>query len=289
MNVSIVVPARASDERELAGCLSGIHAQRYDAGRIEVLVVQYDGGPSIKVRPPAGTEVLLLVMDHSSPYAARNLGASRATGDAFLFTEPDCVPDPEWVGAHVERLRAPTVTIGVGCVAPARTTQLLELFLSYENVRDAWVFSCSRWQLYFGRPKNMAIARHRFETHGPFVEVARGGDSKLVQRVAREVSCDEVASTPAAIVRLASIRGFPSLMRHRFRHGCALEIHQSAHAAPIAFEDRNRLLREAVRTWRYGPLKAAVLRLLLSIGVLSFRVGCGTGKVWRKLRRLFTV
>ena len=283
MNVSVILPARSSDEQQLASCLAGIQAQRYDAGRIEVLVVQYDGGATIKIPLSAAHQVMVLVVDHSSPYAARNLGASQATGDVFLFTEPDCVPEPEWVRAHIDRLRASTVTIGVGRVAPARTTRLLELFLSYEDMRDAWVFSGPRWQYYFGRPRNMAVARHRFETHGPFAEVARGGDSKLVQRVARELSCDEIASTPAAIVRQASIRGLPSLLRDRFRHGYALEIHQSAHAAPVAFADRNQLLRETVRIQRYGPLKTAVLRLLLSVGILTFRGGGWTGKVCRSV------
>lgn len=93
----------------------------------------------------------------------------------------------------------------------------------------------------------MAVARHRLETHGPFVEVARGADSKFVQRVAREVSCEEVALTPNAVVRQQSIRDLPSCFRDRFDHSHALQRHQSSHAAPIALGDRIRLFRETVR------------------------------------------
>lgn len=33
-----------------------------------------------------------------------------------------------------------------------RQRRLVEMFLSYENVRDAWIFSCPHWQHFFGRP-----------------------------------------------------------------------------------------------------------------------------------------
>jgi hypothetical protein len=172
--------------------------------------------------------------------------------------------------------------VSVGRVAPARETRFVDLFLSYEDVRDAWVFSCSRWQHYFGRPKNMAIARHRFETHGPFFEVMRGGDSKLVQRVARELSCAEVGLARDAVVRQRSIRGLPSCYRDRFRHGRALQIHRSAHAAPINFEQRVRLFRDTLEQRRYGPFTSATLLTLLGAGILAFHVGGWAGAAARR-------
>jgi hypothetical protein len=224
----------------------------------------------------------MLAVDHSSPYAARNVAAAQANGDALLFTEPGCTPDRGWVAAHVERLGEGRATISVGLVAPARKTAPVDLMLAYENVRDEWVFASSQWRHYFGRPKNMAVARRRFVTHGPFVEVARGADSKLVQKVAREISCDEVALTPGAVVHQRSIRGFPSFLRDRFGHSCALETHQSAHAAPIELADRTAIFREAVRRHGFGPARSAALLALLATGILTFRAGAWYGKRARK-------
>jgi len=281
MNVSIIVPTQAGDPH-LDPCLEGILTQRYDAGRIEVLVVQYGSGERVEIIPSQSDRVRLLTVNHPSPYAARNLAVSQTCGDLLLFTEPDCVPDRDWVRTFVERFDSPAVTVGVGHVAAARGTRLLELFTAYEDRRDAWVFSSDRWSLYFGRPKNMAIARSRFDSHGPFAEVLRGADSKFVQRVAREVCCDEVRLVPDAVVRQLSIRGLPSCFRDRFGHSHALQKHQSSHAEPISLTDRRRILRETVKQNGYGPLSTSVLVALLAAGVFVFRLGSVVGRFSRR-------
>ena len=285
MDVSIIVPMQAEEAPHLPGCLAGVFAQRYQGGRMETLVAQYGGGPAPAVAPPGQGELRILAVGDPTPYAARNAAAAAAQGEALLFTEPGCVPDPDWVAAHVERLGAGKATLSVGHVVPARMTRLVEILLAYENVRDEWVFSSSRWQHYFGRPKNMAVARRRFESHGPFVEVARGADSKLVQKVAREASCDEIALTPRAVVRQQSIRGLPSFLRDRFDHAHALQVHQSAHAAPITLADRTGIFRETVRRHGLGPLQSATLLALLAAGILTFRAGGRAGDLARKLRQ----
>ena len=281
MDVAIIVPMQASEAQALPDCLGGVFTQGYTGGRIEVIVVQYGGGARPALGRFAGRDVRFLAVDHPTPYAARNLGVARAGGDALLFTEPGCVPDPDWVAEHVERLGDGRSTISVGHVVPARVTRLVETLLAYENVRDEWVFSSSRWQHYFGRPKNMGVARRRFVTHGPFAEVARGADSKLVQKVAREISCDEVGLASGAIVRQQSIRGLPSFLRERFGHSCALETHQSAHAAPISLAERAAIFRETTRRSGFGPLRSTTLLALLGTGILTFRAGGWYGKLAR--------
>jgi len=283
MNVSVIIPAQAAEARQLASTLDGILGQLYDGGGIEVFVVQYGGGDGLTLPSlTTGQEIKLLAVDHPSPYAARNFAASQATGEALLFTEPGCVPEPQWVRAHVSRLLDSTVTVSIGPVAPARVTSAVEMFLSYEDTRDAWVFSCGHWQHYFGRPKNMAVARRRFETHGPFAEVMRGADSKLVQKVAREISCGEIALTPEAVVRQQSVRGIPSCFRDRFIHGRALQVHQSSHSAPISLERRLSLFRGTLDQRGYGPMKAAGLVGLLAAGILAFRIGGWAGSAARR-------
>ena len=286
MDVSIIIPVQESEMNLLAASLEGVFGQRYGDGGIDVIVVRYGAaGPRELPRVPAGRDIRVLAVNHSSPYAARNLAASRATGEALLFTEPGCVPDPDWVAAHVGTLRDGAATISVGHVAPARSTRSVDLFLAYENVRDAWVFASPYWQHYFGRPKNMAVARRRFETHGPFVEVMRGADSKLVQRVAREISCREVALAQRAVVRQQSIRGLPSCYRDRFRHAFALRKHRSGHAAPIPLEQRVRLFRETLAKQRYGAGSAAALFLFLGAGILTFRVGGVAAAIAERTKR----
>lgn len=282
MDVSVIIPWQPSDEPLLGGTLEGVRDQRYDAGRIEVFVVQYGAGASVvRATVPPGLEVRLLAVDHPSPYAARNLASREASGEVLLFTEPGCVPDPAWVAEHAEALRV-GATVSVGHVAPARETWAVTAFQSYENVRDAWVFGGRSWQHMFGRPKNMAVARSRFASHGPFAEVMRGADSKLVQLVAREVSCSEVRHTPLAVVRQSSIRGLPSCYRDRFIHARALRVHRSSHAAPIAAGDRIELFQRTLAERGYGPVAATALLIMLGAGIAAFRLGGASARFVRR-------
>jgi hypothetical protein len=283
MDTSIIVPIRAHEVPQLDACLAGLAAQRYTRGQVDVLVVQYGGGPPAMLpdRPRPG--VRLLSVDDPTPYGARNLGVEQSRGDLLLFTEPGCVPDPSWVDAHAEQLCLGRATISIGHVVPERLTRPVELLLSYESVRDEWVFSSAWWRNYFGRPKNMAVARRRFATHGPFACVARGADSKLVQSVARDVACDEVVLAPRALVRQQSIRGLPSFLRDRYGHARALQIHQSGHAAPIALADRAALFRDTAARHRYSRRDTVALLLVLGAGVVAFRSGGFAGSLRRRM------
>lgn len=273
MNASVIIPAQDSEVSQLAVTLQGVFAQRYDGGRIDVCVAQYGGGQPLDIaRVAKGHDVRFVSVDNPSPYAARNLAATTSSGDVILFTEPGCVPDHDWVSAHVDAVRE-GATVSVGHIAPIHETWALDTFLSYETVRDDWVFSSASWQHRFGRPKNMAVTRQRFLSHGPFVEVMRGADSKLVQLVAREVSPSEVAHAPDAIVRQLSVHGLPSCLRDRFIHARTLRIYRSAHAAPIQLSDRIQILRRTMRERDYGLLRSAFLLGFLATGIMAFRLG----------------
>jgi len=283
MDVSVVIPVQASDRAAVAATLQGVFDQQYDGGRVDVFVVQYGGGDLLTLPSlPSGRSVRFFSVEHPSPYAARNLAARAASGEVLLFTEPGCVPDPHWVGAHVTAIRDSGITLSVGHVAPMRETWALTTFLSYEDARDAWVFSGQSWRHLFGRPKNMAIARHRFQSHGPFVEVMRGADSKLVQHVAREISPREVGHTPSAIVRQQDVHGLPSLFRDRFVHAQALRLHNSSHAAPIRLEDRIGILRRTAAEHGYGPTATIALLGFLASGILAFRLGGASARFVRR-------
>jgi hypothetical protein len=282
MNVSVIIPWQRSDAPLLGGTLRGVRDQEYDEGRVEVFVVEYGATPdATHPSVPEGVDVCFDAVAHPSPYAARNLASSKASGEVLLFTEPGCVPDSHWVAEHVAALRDSRATLSVGHVAPSHETWAVSTFLSYETVRDAWVFGGQSWQHMFGRPKNMAVKRSRFESHGPFAEVMRGADSKLVQLVAREVSCDEICHAPRAVIRQEVVRGLPSCYRDRFRHAQALRVHRSSHAAPIPLDRRIQLFRDTRRQRGYGPLAAAALLVFLAGGIAAFRLGGASARFVR--------
>jgi glycosyltransferase involved in cell wall biosynthesis len=288
MNVSVIIPVQASELREIGETVRSVLDQDYADGDIEVIVAQY-GSDS----PPLSTQnlpiecrdsrVTFRSVTSSSPYSARNIAAQEAHGNVLLFTEASCTADSHWVHAHVSRLRDTGASISVGHVFPAIVSSPVEMMLAYENLRDAWVFSSDHYPHYFGRPKNMAVLRSRFGSHGPFAEVMRGADSKLVQKVARELSCKEVVLAPDAIVRQKSVRSLPTFLRDRFSHGRALRVYRSAHAMPLSAEQRRELFRATCDQKSYGKVRTATLAVLLTLGVLTFRLGGTAGSLSRKM------
>lgn len=283
MNVSIIIPVPASGWSMLPATLGAIGSQRYDLGTIEVFVVGYDDESPELPSFDGDPATRILRVRSPSPYVARNLAATRANGDILLFTEPDCIPDDNWVSAHVARIRDQGISISVGHVAAENETKAFELFAAYESVRDAWIFFSPDWRNYFGRPRNMAIARDTYEKHGPFAEVMRGADSTFVQKVAREVSCDEIGHTPRAVVRLATVHGLPSCFRDRFYHARALRIYNSSHSAPIPFSQRVSLFRETSESQAYGVVTQSILLAILGAGVVTFRAGGVAGGLAKRV------
>ena len=78
MKVSIIIPV--DDATGLAASLQGVRAQRYDAGEVEIIVVVYGDCPKAVVVPTLD-RVRSFVVEHASPYVARNRGAAEADGD----------------------------------------------------------------------------------------------------------------------------------------------------------------------------------------------------------------
>jgi GT2 family glycosyltransferase len=103
--VVVVVPAylrRPHEPAQLARCAAAVLAQP----AVDRLVVVDDGSPL--PAPPLGERAELHRLPaNAGPAAARNRGVDRALelgATAVLFTDVDCVPDPEWAGALVEAL-----------------------------------------------------------------------------------------------------------------------------------------------------------------------------------------
>ena len=94
MQVTVIIAARNA-ERTIANCVHALTHQSYE-GEIEIIVVD-DGSidHTAKVARAAGADVLPI--SRSGPAVARNHGARCAQGKILLFTDADCVPDPDWI------------------------------------------------------------------------------------------------------------------------------------------------------------------------------------------------
>ncbi len=97
---SVVVPSWLEFER-LANCLEALGNQTI-RDRLEI-VVSLDGGPPLP-EELAGMVDLVVDGPHAGPAAARNRGWRAASGEYILFTDSDCIPEPDWARIIVETL-----------------------------------------------------------------------------------------------------------------------------------------------------------------------------------------
>ncbi len=95
---SVVVPALPGD-RNVPGCLQGLQRQTVRDGLQIVLSLDGEGGS-----PAAGRADLVVQGRHGGPAAARNRGWRASSGRVILFTDADCIPEPDWAERLLEAL-----------------------------------------------------------------------------------------------------------------------------------------------------------------------------------------
>lgn len=272
MDVSVIVPFRNAGNT-IRGCIDALRAQSYRRGEVEIVLVDHGSTDSSARVAKTFPALTLLNQPDGGIYAARNRGAAASSGKLLVFTEADCAAHPEWLSQHFNAIAKTGASVSVGRVAPAGATLLLSALVDYEDTKDQWNFDAGYWKQCFGRPKNLALSRSRFDSHGPFDEVVRGGDTLLVQRVARETGCAEITYCPGAVVVQQGINGFPASLRQRFQDSYFMTILKSSHSAPVGMTDKWRVVRETARRHRYGPLRSILLIYAVATGLAAWKLG----------------
>ncbi len=96
--VSVIVPA-FNAAGTLGECLAALLNQSVERSSYEIIVVD-DGSLDATAEVAArysGEDVRLVRQHNQGAAGARNTGVAHATGDLLLFTDSDCVPQPDWI------------------------------------------------------------------------------------------------------------------------------------------------------------------------------------------------
>jgi len=179
VGVSLIIPA-FNAERTLAECLEACLRQTLPAD--EIFVVDdgsADDTKAIALRYP----VTYLWQENRGPAAARNLGANAATGDVLVFTDSDCVPEPEWLERLIAGFDAERI-VGVGGSYGIRNDSSWLARLVHEEI----VLRHERLagEVDFLGSFNVAYRRDAFMAAGGFDETfarASGEDNDLAYRL----------------------------------------------------------------------------------------------------------
>jgi cellulose synthase/poly-beta-1,6-N-acetylglucosamine synthase-like glycosyltransferase len=129
--VSIVIPVY-NGTRTVRLCLDAIQRLDYPKERYEVVIVDNnstDGTPEIVSQYPVR---LLYERELQGPHAATNTGVRQAKGEIIVFTDSDCVPEPDWLRKLVAPFRDADVVATGGKIEAYQPTTRVEKFLQYE-------------------------------------------------------------------------------------------------------------------------------------------------------------
>jgi hypothetical protein len=173
---SVIVPVFEQWHR-VDALLARLAVQHYPADLLEVILVA-DGGVA-PPRAPTGTRLL-----HSpgrGSYAARNHGAAAARGQWLAFTDADCLPTPDWLGAFAEAVvREPGEAIFAGRIdvpLPADAGA----YAVYDAIRG--IPQRDYVGRGYGATANLAVPRALFERLGGFDGTRlSGGDGEFCRR-----------------------------------------------------------------------------------------------------------
>lgn len=277
--ISVIIPAYRSGGT-IRDTLAALRAQT--CREFETVVV--DSSPGDATAELVAREFPEVVYEHSPrrliPYEARNRGVELACGELLVFTDPDCVPRPNWLALLIRAADDGHPVVG-GSIEDAGVTWF------ERGVHFTKFSSC----IPGGRPggrahlatANLLWGRGTWERLGPFLTDRWSADTELCWR-ARDAGI-EPRFEPGATVKHQheiDVRGF---LRERYRRGedfaemrmrrqSWTRVRAAAYvaAAPvIPLVLLSRALRDAARADRLG--EAIVTTPLQLIGYTAWALG----------------
>ncbi|MEA5627866.1 glycosyltransferase [Nostoc sp. UHCC 0251] len=203
--VSVVVPIYngEADLPELINCLL---SQTYPKDRVEYLLVDNNSSDRtltilktfaencpITIRPLSENQI-------QSSYAARNTGIRAATGEIIVFTDADCRPQPQWLGALIQPFVNKEVIIVAGEILALPGTTLLEQHAARQETLSQKHTLNHSFRPY-GQTANLGIRRIGLEKAGLFRPyLTSGGDADICWRILGE-NIGRLELAPNAIVQ----------------------------------------------------------------------------------------
>ncbi|MBB6327749.1 GT2 family glycosyltransferase [Algoriphagus iocasae] len=181
--ISVIIPLYKDWER-LGFCLQALENQDSPEVEFEVIIVNNDPNDTKELDINYSFPIRYLKEIIPGSYAARNKGISVAKGDAYIFTDSDCIPSSNWIKTSVFLLNSYSTDIFAGSI---------KLFSEIDNryVRFEKVFAFPNEKYVndenFGVTANLLVRKSVLEKIGGFnTKLLTGGDSEFCNRAVKE-------------------------------------------------------------------------------------------------------
>lgn len=251
--VSVIIPVKDRAE-ELRRCLASLAGLDYPQEKLQVIVVD-DGSSddSAPVARQAGALVLPSGGTGRGPAAARNVGATAATGELLAFIDSDCSASPKWLAELIPAFDDPgMVAVGglVDGMCTESTVDRYEAVMSSLSLGSRERFGKGGDDTFYLPSCNLLVRRPAFLAARGFDEAMHvGEDVDLTWRL-REAGWT-IAYLPAGRVLHEHRSTVRSFMSRRFDYGTS-----EGHLQRLHPHRRKRLV--------VPPLLALVLVLCLA-------------------------
>jgi GT2 family glycosyltransferase len=211
--VSVIVPAFRSEGR-IARCLEALGRQTF--GEHEVIVVNSSAEEPTRARVADAAPRARFVQSAARllPHDARNVGVASARAPLFVFTDPDCVADPDWL-ARLTALAEGGERAVAGTVLPEHEAAGAAVGAFACKFRG--VLPVGPRVRRFGQTANLLVERDAFDAVGGFRPALYAADVALCVDLARIGV--RTAFEPGAVVRHGYDAGVRSFVRERMERG----------------------------------------------------------------------
>ncbi|GAB4277790.1 MAG: hypothetical protein Kow0080_28950 [Candidatus Promineifilaceae bacterium] len=287
---SVIVPSYGRHQA-LARCLQGLANQNLPPAQYEVIVV--DDGSLQPVTIPPAMRVTLIRQQNRGPAAARNTGAKAAQGAWLVFTDDDCVPEPDWLAKLAEAavhfphdlLGGRVVNALFGNTYAAASQLLIDYLYGVFGVAAAGSRLLSDVSLPvqpFFTSNNLAVRREAFWQMGGFaaeMRLAAGEDRELCWRW--QQGGGRLTAVPGAVVYHYHALTLRLFWRQHFTYGRgAWDFHRrrGGAASPAGWGFYYKMLAYPWKVKEKRPLYLSTLLCLSQIANAS-------GYFWQKWRQ----
>lgn len=260
--ISVIVPVY-NTAAYLERVIGALQAQDFPRDGYELIFVDNgsrdDSAAILRCHP----EIRVFQEPERGSYAARNRGVSQASGEILAFSDSDCFPKPNWLGAIDTAFRNSEAQVLLGPRVPPDSTKFMRLVSAYENKKVELVCASNDPLVYFGHTNNMAVRRAAMERFGPFMHRARGSDTIFVRAVVDALSCSAVAYCPDMVVQHAEMESIATYYRKIATYARSRSAYRNiTKVRPLSQRERLRAFWECTRQ---GPIIDSVQLFVLLV------------------------
>ncbi len=230
-HVSVVIPVKDRAD-ELKRCLASLSRLSYPQDKIQIIVVD-DGSSDNSPSVAQGFGALLVPSGGigRGPAAARNVGASRATGEILAFIDSDCSAGPGWLDQLIPAFNDPAMAAVGGQVDGMCTESAVDRYeavMSSLSIGNRERIGNSGNDTFYLPSCNLLVRCSAFRSAGGFKdEMHVGEDVDLTWRL-RDKGWS-IAYLPAGNVLHEHRSSIRSFMSRRFDYGTSEGMLQLLH------------------------------------------------------------